>query len=459
MPREAQNKVGAQERAVEAALKKGLAAQGEAGDKKKQIEWKVDSVPGLSLVLMKSGEASYHVRFTAGTGARRKQRRASLGRANGPAAIGLQKAREIALGVAKDGPGVLGLDTSDGNSEVTLRKVFEQFETWNQNPRNGDAISARTLSDYRDQFERDVFPTFSKKQPARLHSRVRKDPDIPTGDIPIAEITKSDIVKLLAKIEQRSPNAAHKARAGLGSLYRWMAKRDIVADNFMVGMGFTHKNRARERVATDDEIKALWKAVEREDFDGTPSMRLVLKLAILTGQRNSEVAGARRSELQIGAKVANPHWKIPKERMKRKDRDQYVFLSTQATALFREALDIAGDNPFVFPAKDDRSEHLAQDSVSHAFARARDLAGIENLTLHDMRKAITTWLGDRGERGDVLDRIQHHHSGHATGNRSSVTSSHYDFSVMAEPLGKAWQKWADHIEAITTQADGGSNVH
>jgi integrase len=439
MPRKAQNKIAAQERAIEAALKKGLAAQGEAGDKKKQIEWKVDGVPGLSLVLMKSGEASFHVRFVAGEGVRRKQQRKAIGRADGPSAIGLVKARSIALAVAKDGPAVLGIDTSSGDLKATLKKVFDQFEAWNQKPGNGDAISPRTLSDYHDQFERDVFPTL--------------------GDVPVAEIKKKDVVSLLTKVEARSPNAAHKARAGLGSLYKWAAKRDIIEENFMVGMGFTHKNKARERVATDEEIKALWKAVEREDFDASPSMRLVLKLAILTGQRNSEVAGARRSELQIGTKVANPHWKIPKERMKRKDRDQYVFLSTQATALFREALDISGDNPFVFPAKDGRSEHLAQDSVSHAFARARDLADIENLTLHDMRKAITTWLGDRGERGDVLDRIQHHHSGHATGNRSSVTSSHYDFSVMAEPLRIAWQAWADHVEAVTTRTDDGSKVY
>lgn len=433
MPREATNKVACQDRSIEAAFKKGLAQQAAAGDDKKQIEWKVDGVQGLSLVLMKSGEAAYHVRFMAGEGVRRKQQRKAIGRANGPTPITLAKARDIAKRVSLDGPAVLGIDTSTGDLKATLRKVFDNFEKWNIKPSNGDAISPRTLADYRDQLERDVFPTL--------------------GDVPVTEISKKDIVSLLTKVEARSPNAAHKARAALGSLYRWAAKRDIVAENFMIGMGFTHKNKARERVPTDKEIKALWHAIDREDFDASPSMRLVLKLAILTGQRNSEVAGAKRSELQVGAKVTPHVWKIPKARMKRKDRDQYVFLSKQATELFRQALDVAGDDDYVFPAKDDRSEHLAQDSVSHAFARARDLAGIKDLTLHDMRKAITTWLGDNGERGDVLDRIQHHHSGHATGNRSSVTESHYNFSIMAEPLRSAWQKWADHVEKVTSASD------
>ncbi|MGE0056010.1 MAG: tyrosine-type recombinase/integrase [Hyphomicrobium sp.] len=427
MAREATNTVKAQDRSIDATLKRELEKR-ELGGAKRQCEWAVEGVPGLRLVLMKSGEASYHIRFMAGQGARRKQHRKSLGRANGPGAIGLAKARSIALAVAKDGPAALGIDAANGDEAATLERVFDQFEAWNSKPGNGDAIAPRTLADYRDQLERDVFPTL--------------------GRVPIGELTKKDIVACLLKVEKRSPNAAHKARAALGSLYRWAAKRDIVAENFMLGMGFTHKNKPRDRVPTDDEIKALWSAIESPEFDAFPSMRLVLKLAILTGQRNSEVAGAKKSELQIGAKVQNPRWQIPKERMKRKDRDQYVFLSTQAAELFREAAASAGDDPYVFPAKDDRSEHLAQDSVSHAFARARELAGIENLTLHDMRKAITTYLGDRGERGDVLDRIQHHHSGHATGNRSSVTESHYNFSVMQEPLRQAWQRWGDHVERV-----------
>lgn len=433
MARAARNKVAAQDRAIAATLKKEAERQATLGDRR-QVEWKVDGVPGLSLMLMKSGEASYHLRFMAGEGVRRKQQRKSIGSANGPSSIGLARARALALAVATDGPAVLGIDTSSGDLRPTLQKVFDQFEAWNKKPGNGDAISPRTLADYRDQMERDVFPAL--------------------GKVPISEIKKKDVVALLSRVEARSSNAAHKARAALGSLYRWAAKRDIVAENFMLGMGFTHKNKPRDRVPTDDEIKRLWAAIDSPELSVTPSMRLVLKLAILTGQRNSEVAGAKKSELQIGPKVANPHWQIPKERMKRKDRDQYVFLSTQAVELFEEAMALAGDNPYVFPAKDNRSKHLAQDSVSHAFAKVRDLAGIKNMTLHDMRKAITTWLGNRGERGDVLDRIQHHHSGHATGNRSSVTESHYNFSIMAEPLRVAWQKWADHVEAVVSCQGG-----
>lgn len=433
MPRQADNVIPGQDRSIEAALRKEVAEQTSSG-LRRQVEWKIDGTPGLRLVLMKSGEASYHLRFMAGEGVRRKQQRKSIGRANGPSAIGFAKARSVALALAKDGPGALGIDQSTGNKQLTLADLFQKFEEWNKRPGNGDAISPRTLADYGEQLTRDVFKSL--------------------GSVPIDEISKKDIVTLLTKVEARSPNAAHKARAALGSLYKWAAKRDIVGDNFMLGMGFTHKNKPRERVPSVEELKALWTALGSADFTATPSMKLVLKLCVLTGQRNSEVSGARKSELNIGAKLANPFWQIPKSRMKRKNRDQYVFLSAQATELFKEAVELSGDSEFVFPSKNSQKAPFAQESVSHAFREACKRAKIDGLNLHDMRKAITTWLGDRGERGDVLDRIAHHHSGSATGNRSSVTDSHYNFSVMQEPLSKAWQSWADYVDRIVA----GSNA-
>src|SRR5262249_36872039 len=114
------------------------------------------------------------------------------------------------------------------------------------------------------------------------------------GDVPVAEISAKDIAKELTTIESRSPNAAHKTRSALGSLYKWATKRMLVESNITIGLGFTHKNKPRERIPTDDEIAVLWRTIESEEFGATPGMRIILKLAIFTGQRNSEVCGAER---------------------------------------------------------------------------------------------------------------------------------------------------------------------
>lgn len=427
MPAKAKNTIPANDLSV----KKVLATESD-----RQIEWKIVGVPGLSLVKMPSGSATYFVRFMAGKGARRKSVRQALGPANdwadGRKAMKLSDAKAQAIALSASGKSA---KEDDSSSKIPLQVLFAQFEA------NDKDRAPRTMADYREALERDVFGEL--------------------GKVPVGEITAKDIAKLLTAVETRSKNAAHKCRAALGSLYKWGTKRMLVDTNIMLGMGFTHKNEPRERKISDDELVKVWRAIDSVEFGATPSMRLLLKLTILTGQRNSEVAGARQSELHIERSIANPYWQIPKQRMKRKDRDQLVFLSRQAQALFQEAIELAGDGEFVFPATTHgkkaegvERESLTQTSVSHAMTRLTAIAGVKDLHLHDFRKKISSWLGDHGERSDVLDRILHHHSGHHSGMRSSVTDTHYNFSVMAVPLREAWQKWADHIDRIVSAEQG-----
>src|SRR5215469_1321152 len=105
--------------------------------------------------------------------------------------------------------------------------------------------------------------TFGEKirtAPRRLRDLERAI--LPTlGDRPVVEIKRSEIVALLDKIEKKSgPVAADRALALIRSLLNWHATR---ADNFVPpivrGMARTKtKERARERILTDDEIRAIW---------------------------------------------------------------------------------------------------------------------------------------------------------------------------------------------------------
>jgi integrase len=380
----------------------------------------------------------------AGKGARRKSVRRTIGAANGPVAKSLAAARGEALNVAVNGPARFG---DDGEAKLTLSELFDAFEKFNQNNPKGRA--PRTLRNYRYYLEKDVFKTLRH--------------------VPVNELTSQDFAKVLSKAEARSPKVAHESRSALGSLFKWAVKRFLADENPIKGMGFIHASEPRDRLVTDDEIARLWTAIDDPEFGATKGMRLLLKVAILTGQRNSEVAGARRSELHIGPAVATPHWRIPRARMKRKKgkQDQFVFLSTQAAALFQEALELAGDeSEHVFPAQPRgrqsqqtiEQEHISQESVSRAWARLRTLAKVDGANLHDTRKSITTYLGDRGEGSDILDRILDHVVGHHSNQRNSVTETHYLFSILATPLKTAWQRWADHVDAIAARKEADDNI-
>jgi integrase len=440
MPARVKNKVAAKAVAIEALIQR---IDKEPPDT--QQEWKVDGVPGLSLIRTQAGVWSWSLRFMAGSGARRKSVRQIIGRANGPAPKSLAGATAEALKIAANGPKGFG---DDAEPKQKLRELFDAFDRFNQSSPKGR--SPRTLRNYRFYLEKDVFNTL--------------------GNVPVNELTSQDFAKVLSKVEARSPKAAHESRSALSSLYKWAVKRFLVDVNLIKGMGFIYESAPRDRLVTDEEIAKLWKAIESKEFGATREMRLLLKVAILTGQRNSEVGGARRSELHIGPTVPDPYWRIPRARMKRKKgkQDQFVFLSTQAAALFQEALELAGDSDYVFPAQPRgrqsketiEQEHISQEGVSRAWARLREVAEVEDANLHDCRKSITTYLGDRGERADVLDRILDHAIGHHSNQRSSVTDTHYLFSTMAEPLRAAWQRWASHIETVVAgKHDEASNIH
>ena len=398
----------------------------------RQTEWKIAGAPGLSLVVKPSGIATFFVRYQVGKGTDRTLRRQAIGRAKDDeqhARITLHDARTKALAFTSDvalgGDPIAKAQSDEAEAKarknaLTFRQLFEERVS------KDDKRSERTMGDYRAVLEADVFDEL--------------------GDLPAHEITADQIATVLEKIEDRSKHAAHKARSAIGSTFRWALSRRKVKANPAKGLGFTHQSKPRNRVLTDDELSKLWRGLDDDDLTVTEPIRLILKLAVLTGQRNSEVAGAERSELRLDG--ANPMWRIPSERMKARGREQIVPLSKQAAALFTRALELAGnDAAYVFPGtthgrKTRRAEHIAQESVSRAMKKATELAKIEDAWVHDMRRCVTTWLREHKHvSSDVCDLILHH-------SRKGVTASHYDFATLEGPVRRALQDWADHAEAV-----------
>jgi integrase len=425
--------------AVTARVKNAIAAIEKARDKGQSLaqrEWHVEGVAGLSIVVKPSGAALWVLRYQVGKGTSRTRRSQSLGShevLKQPDGLSLAGAKVAAFDVlskiAKGADPVA--EEKAAAAAMTLRELFDDRLA------KDTRRAPRTLEDYKAILESDVFPEL--------------------GDLPANQITDDQIAEILERIETRSKHAAHKARSALGSTFRWGQQRGKLKKNPVKGLGFTHQSKPRERILSDAELRKIWSAIDADA--GSEAMRLVLKLAILTGQRNSEVAGAEISELELD--VANPKWRIPSARMKRKSRDQIVPLSQQAVALFRRAIEIAKDKGgrFVFPGETHgrreghvwRAEHLAQESVSRAWARVRERAGVKDVNLHDMRKCITTWLRENKHVStEICDHILHH-------GQKGVTSTHYDFSTLDGPVRQALGWWADHVEAVAS-GDGATNV-
>jgi integrase len=221
-----------------------------------------------------------------------------------------------------------------------------------------------------------------------LHDRVKPL----LGGVRMTELKRSHIVAALDEIEdERGAVTADRALTYLRACLNWYASRvDDFTPPFVKGMARTKPaERARDRVLSDDEIRAVWQAADRDGTFGA-----FVKMLLLTGQRKSEVAGARRSEFDGDV------WTIPAERAKLKKR--LVVPVSQAV------LDIVAAQPpgeVVFASSRSGGPISGWGKRTDALRAA---AGIEHWNLHDLRRTARTLLVRAGVRPDIAERCIGH---------------------------------------------------
>src|SRR6266568_179665 len=125
------------------------------------------------------------------------------------------------------------------------------------------------------------------------------------GSRSIHEVTKRDIIEIIAAIEQRgAPIAANKALKAIKTFLRWCVGRAVLDQSPADGVPLPTKEAARDRVLTDEELASIIAAARKM---GGPYGGIVEFLA-LTGQRREEVARMSWDELDLPQRV----WTLPK---------------------------------------------------------------------------------------------------------------------------------------------------
>src|SRR5262249_28337902 len=122
---------------------------------------------------------------------------------------------------------------------------------------------------------------------------------------------------------------AHNVFDVCRALFGFALERDLIEQNPCDRIKRRHtigQKRHRERVLSDDELRALWRASGRLPYPFGPLYRLL----VLTGTRLNEAAGARWREFDLERKT----WTIPAERFKAGQQHR-VPLTDEVIALLR----------------------------------------------------------------------------------------------------------------------------
>lgn len=254
-------------------------------------------------------------------------------------------------------------------------------------------------------------------------------------DRKIADIRRADVRELIHGIEgEVLPN---RVLTVVRTIFRFALSQDWLEASPAEGIEKPKDEATRDRFLEMEEAKRVWTAAGLLGYPFGPFVRLLL----LTGQRRTEVASMRWSEVDLDA----GRW-ILKAAATKGDRGHLVPLSAAAVEQL-EALPKLGD--FVFTTD---GETYVQ-GFAKAKARLDAFLGAQGeqlapWTLHDLRRTVATHMVRLGVSMEIVGRVLNH-------ALTGVTAKVYALHGYEPEKRSALDRWAaDVMRAVDGKAVG-----
>lgn len=354
------------------------------------------TLPGFGLRVTAAGARSWVVALRK-PGAKHPARI----KVGSPPAMGLAAARDKARALMRD-PGALEPRRVD-----TVAAVVALFVERYQRPRN------RSWGEVRRVLERELAPWAPR---------------------PIQSIARRDVVELLDATAGRAPYMANRLLAHLRKLFGWAVERGVLDASPVAGIRAPAREQSRDRVLSDAELVAVWRAAGEMGWPWSPFIRLL----VLLGQRRDEVASMRWQDLDTERRL----WTMPRA-MTKADREHEVPLSDLA-------LEVLADLPrmgeLVFPANRAGSANPVS-GFSKAKSRLDRLSGVTGWRFHDLRRTAASGMARLGHPPHVVAAVLNHSPG-ATQGITAVYNRH----KYGDEKRAALDAWAREVERVATGA-------
>jgi integrase len=346
---------------------------------------------------------------------------------------------------------------------ITLAEARERARAWlelvakGEDPKALERASREAEQDKRDATFGAVFEDFVKRHLAGqrkardVQREMKKDVLSVWRNKPLTAITHRDVTRLVEGIVDRgAPRQAHNVLTHIKVFFGWAVERGIYgieaspADRIKPARLIGPKN-VRQRVLTDAELAAFWRATGRLKYPAGPLFRMLL----LSGQRKNEIAKSRWREFDLQKKLLV----VPSERFK-SDSTHLVPLSDDVMALlgtlprwnagdflFSTTGGLKPANDF-HKAKQRLDRHMLRILRAMARKRGDDPAGVElpPFVLHDLRRTMRTRLSSLR----IPDAVSEMIIGHGKKGLARV----YDQHAYQDEMAEALTAWAARLRTI-----------
>ncbi len=378
--------------------------------------YKVTDRDGLYVAVLPSGTVSFRYNYTINN----RQETLVLGKYG---QIGLADARNKLLDAKK----ALAAGHSPARTKVREKQKIsgaDTFGEWAEVWLKKHVMAESTRDMKRSGYERDLKP-FAK--------------------LKMAEFTDTDLRALCEKIVERgAPATAIHVREIVQAVYRYAADKGHKYPNPADTIKPTSIAifKPRERALSPEEVGILFEYLDKEPC--FPSIKMAIKLLLLTMLRKSELIEATWDEINFTAAL----WTIPAKRMKM-SKAHNIYLSQQSLDIFTALKMCAGASPYVLPGRYDAERTMSKATLNRTMTAACDAAqkdgkGLEHCGPHDLRRTASTMLHEAGYNTDWIEKCLAHEQ---KGVRSVYNKAEY-----AEQRRNMLQEWSNMIDGFTKKS-------
>jgi integrase len=249
------------------------------------------------------------------------------------------------------------------------------------------------------------------------------------GRVSVADVNVALVMRALDPIWTAKPETASRVRGRIEAILDWATARGLRA----------HENPARWKGHLDNLLPTRGRVRKVKHHAALPYAELpafltrlreqkgmaarALEFAILTAARTSEVIGARRSEIDVKAKV----WNVPADRMKA-HKDHRVPLSERALSI------IEGDDEMLFPGGRGALSNMAMLTLLRRMGRG-------DLTVHGFRSTFRDWAA---ECSSFPSEVVEMALAHAVGDKVEAAYRRGDLFEKRRSLMRAWADYCEH---------------
>jgi integrase len=351
------------------------------------------------------------------------------------------KEKRLALGVYPDVPLILARERRE-----TARKQLAQDIDPAEHKKATKAAKVERAGNSFEVIAREWFvnksATWKAGHADKIIRRLEKDVFPWIGEKPITDISASELLAVLRRIEARGViETAHRAKENCGQVFRFAiatgrAERDPTPD--LRGALKTTKGEHFAAITDPHKVGELLRAID--GFQGQFVTQCALKLAPLVFVRPVELRKAEWAEIDLD----KAEWNIAAERMKM-GQPHLVPLCAQAVAILRELHQLTGSGRYVFPCARTGSRPMSDNAILAALRRmgyAKD-----EMSGHGFRAMARTIMDEVLEvRPDLIE----HQLAHAVRDPNGRA---YNRTAHLVERRKMMQQWADYLDKLKTGAE------